>query len=110
MIWINQNDSFLSIEINHILCFLFLQQLISGHFDTTTGPKQESSSYTKIANVINRQPEDFLFLTDVPKEAVAAQAAGFTSIIVYRPGNVEVDSDTTLRFPSIESFDEIKFV
>ena len=41
-------------------------QLFTGFYDTTTGPKTDSSSYTKIAEDIEAQPDEILFLTDNP--------------------------------------------
>lgn len=81
---------------------------IKGHFDTTTGPKQDAKSYEKIVETIKRNPEDVVFLTDIPKEAMAARSAGLTSVIVCRPGNKEIDSSTKEMFPIIKSFDEIQ--
>lgn len=40
---------------------------IDGHFDTAVGAKQETSSYTAIAEKIGCKPEEILFLTDIVK-------------------------------------------
>jgi methylthioribulose 1-phosphate dehydratase/enolase-phosphatase E1 len=57
-----------------------LTGLLSGHFDTTTGAKIESSSYEKIAKSIGVSPSEILFVTDVAAEAKAAISAGFSTI------------------------------
>ena len=41
-------------------------QLISGHFDTTTGEKEDKESYKKIASELSLDPAEILFLTDKP--------------------------------------------
>ena len=43
-----------------------LLQLFSGHFDTTTGKKEEKDSYKKIATELSLDPAEILFLTDKP--------------------------------------------
>ena len=58
-----------------------LSALISGYFDTTTGPKGERASYLKIAETIGRGPGDLTFYSDAPAETDAAAAAG---LHVYR--------------------------
>ena len=49
-----------------MLINLTIFQLFTGFYDTTTGPKTDSSSYTKIAEDIEAQPDEILFLTDNP--------------------------------------------
>ena len=61
-----------------------LSPLFSGHFDTTTGPKRDAVSYGRIATSIGLPPARILFLSDVPEELDAAQAAGLRTIWVLR--------------------------
>jgi enolase-phosphatase E1 len=56
----------------------------SNYFDTTTGGKRETSTYTKIAEEINESPNDILFLSDIIEELVAADEAGFQTIQLLR--------------------------
>jgi enolase-phosphatase E1 len=64
-----------------------LAALIGGYFDlSTAGPKQESSSYEKIAGAISTPAERILFLSDHPDELDAAVAAGWSAVGVHRPG------------------------
>ncbi|MGZ8255128.1 MAG: acireductone synthase, partial [Burkholderiaceae bacterium] len=80
-----------------------LTPLLAGHFDTTTGPKQEASSYRRIAEAIGRPAPDLLFLSDVAAELVAAKTAGFQAVQVRR------EPPVAGRFePSIASFDELQ--
>lgn len=64
-----------------------LTPFLSGHYDTTTGPKREAASYAAIAKAWGRQPATITFCTDIPAEAEAARAAGLTAVVLMRPGN-----------------------
>lgn len=64
-----------------------LTPLLSGYFDTTTGPKKEAASYTLIAQAIDLPPATILFATDHPSEARAATSAGLQVALMDRPGN-----------------------
>jgi enolase-phosphatase E1 len=61
-----------------------LTPLFSGYFDTTTGPKRDAASYTKIAEVIGMAAGNILFLSDTFEEAVAARAAGMVALLIDR--------------------------
>jgi len=67
-----------------------LLPLFRGHYDTTTGPKKQSSSYTAIAAAFALPPQEILFLSDVPAELEAAKEAGLQTALVLRPGNAAV--------------------
>lgn len=64
-----------------------LTALLSGYFDTTTGPKKEASSYQAIAAAIDRAPGALCFATDSLAEGVAAREAGLQVALSVRPGN-----------------------
>lgn len=54
----------------------------------STHPSQmEAGSYKEIALHLGLDPCDILFATDILKEAQAAAAAGWTAVLVERPGN-----------------------
>jgi enolase-phosphatase E1 len=76
---------------------------ISGYFDTTTGPKQEASSYQTIANAVNVSPREILFLSDIEGELDAAQFAGYQTRQLVR----DPEMATSLRHTTANSFDEI---
>jgi enolase-phosphatase E1 len=59
---------------------------IDGHFDTTTGPKREPSSYARIAAAMGQPPDRVLFVSDVEEELDAAAAAGLRTALVVREG------------------------
>lgn len=58
-----------------------LSPLVGGYFDTTTGPKGDPASYTKIATAIGIEPFEMTFFSDAPAETDAAHTAG---VAVYR--------------------------
>ncbi len=64
-----------------------LTPLLSGYFDTTTGPKRVAASYLAIARTLEQAPGDVLFVTDNLDEARAAEAAGLQVAVSVRPGN-----------------------
>jgi enolase-phosphatase E1 len=79
-----------------------LTPLISGYFDTRTGPKQGIDSYRAIAVEMKVAPADVLFFSDVVRELDAAREAGCGTRLVIRPGNAPVE-DACGHF-AVESF------
>lgn len=82
---------------------------LSGHYDTTSGPKTEASSYERIAEHIGIQDKgSVLFLSDNVKEVAAARQAGLQARIVSRPGNAEVPFEEQQKYGGlVTSFDAI---
>ena len=68
-----------------------LRMLFSGWFDTHTGPKKERSSYALIAEQLNAQPEEIVFISDSHLECNAAQQAGMRTLFSQRQGNPDQD-------------------
>ena len=81
-----------------------LTPFIASYFDTTTGPKAEPGSYRRIASAMQLPSSSVLFISDVPRELDAADAAGTQIALAVRPGNAPVDDD---RYQAIRSFDEL---
>ena len=82
-----------------------LTSFISDYFDTNVGPKGDPESYRKIANKMNLQPNEILFISDVVAELEAATAAGMQTRLSIRPGNQpQPDPD---RFQIIHSLNEL---
>ncbi len=79
-----------------------LSRYLRGHYDTTTGPKREASSYTRIAADMGLEPRQILFLSDVGAELDAARQAGMATALAVRPGNR--DSGGLLDHEPLESF------
>nr|XP_033770315.1 enolase-phosphatase E1 [Geotrypetes seraphini] len=87
-----------------------LLDLFDGYFDTTIGHKVESESYRRIAENIGCSPENILFLTDVTKEAKAAEEAGVHVAMVVRPGNAPLTDDEKLQYSLIMSFSDLSLL
>lgn len=68
-----------------------LLPLLTGHYDTTTGPKREAASYTAIAADWGLAPESILFLSDITAELDAARDAGLQTALLLRPDNAPVE-------------------
>jgi len=69
-----------------------LTHLISGYFDTRTGPKMESASYAAIAAAMDIASAEMLFFSDSVRELNAAREAACGTCLVMRPGNEPVDA------------------
>ncbi len=82
-----------------------LLEFFSGHYDTTTGPKQDPNSYRQIASEFHFEPDSLLFLSDVEAEIAAARSAGWHTCLTIRPGNRPIAKDFA---PIIHSFSAIK--
>ncbi|XP_040093131.1 enolase-phosphatase E1 isoform X2 [Oryx dammah] len=82
-------------------------ELVDGHFDTKIGHKVESESYRKIASSIGCSTNNILFLTDVSREASAAEEADVHVAVVVRPGNAGLTDDEKTHFSLITSFSEL---
>ena len=81
-----------------------LTLFISAYFDTNVGHKRESESYRHIADRMNMEPEEILFISDVPEELDAARETGFDTRLSVRNGNAPVKEP---KHPVIRSFDEV---
>ncbi|TSS11533.1 Enolase-phosphatase E1 [Bagarius yarrelli] len=82
--------------------------LFDGHFDTNIGAKVESKSYEKIAERIGCAPEDMMFLTDVTREAKAAEDAGLNVALVVRPGNIELTEEERNHYRTLTTFNQLE--
>ena len=81
-----------------------LTPLFAGYFDTETGPKRESESYRRLAEVIGEQPRHLLFLSDIVEELDAAKATGFhTGWLVREPDPLPPSP----RHPVYRDFDAV---
>ncbi|KAJ6657528.1 hypothetical protein lerEdw1_002463 [Lerista edwardsae] len=82
-------------------------QLFDGHFDTKIGAKVDSESYQRIAASIGCSTNNILFLTDVTREADAAEEVDIHVAIVVRPGNAGLTDDEKSYYRLITSFSEL---
>ena len=79
-----------------------LTPFIDSYFDTKVGKKGEANSYRRIAEAMNLEAHEIIFISDVIAELDAANEAGMKAILSIRPGNVPQPE----QYPSIQSFDE----
>lgn len=63
-----------------------LSGFLAEHFDTTTGPKCEATSYAAIAERLALAPHDMLFVSEIEAELDAARAAGMQTALCVREG------------------------
>ena len=82
-----------------------LTSLFSGYFDTHIGGKKEAASYRQIAEQIQLQPGEILFLSDIKEELDAARQAGFATYWLVRDQAV----DPQAEHRQIGDFDAIQF-
>jgi enolase-phosphatase E1 len=64
-----------------------LTPFLSWHFDTGVGAKADPASYARIAQDVNVEPSEILFVSDVGAELDAARTAGLRTVMILRPGN-----------------------
>jgi enolase-phosphatase E1 len=82
-----------------------LSALLSGYFDTTTGPKREADSYRQIAAALRQPASAVLFISDVSGELDAARAAGMRTALCVR-GSAPPRASAG-NHPRIRSFAEL---
>lgn len=86
-----------------------LLPLFSGHFDTLTGAKVDTSSYQAIAAELAAShgvaADEILFLSDIKAELDAARNAGMQTCWLIRDGEMPEQPE----HPAVRSFDEIDF-
>ena len=79
-----------------------LTPFFSHYFDTTTGGKKEAETYPKIAGAIGFQASEITFLSDITDELVAADAVGFQTVQLVRPGTEASWKNTVKDFSELE--------
>lgn len=89
---------FLHVNVGGVLTDLTNHLL--GYYDiTTSGFKQEKSSYENIIREIGCKPSEVTFYSDNVHEVKAALAAGMAAKVVVRPGNAPIspEDESTLE-------------
>ena len=79
-----------------------LTPLFSHYFDTKMGGKKEMRSYENIAQELELEPFEILFLSDVPEELRAAREAGMEVIQIVRDGTTP-----SKHFDNVNDFSQI---
>ena len=86
--------------------------LIADHFDTEEGQLTDPATFKKIVGKIKQvHPEDVLFLTHCPQEAMAAKSAGLGTILImtHRRDVNKLSVEEKRALPYVRSFNEIIF-
>lgn len=86
-----------------------LLSTLRGHFDTTVGSKKEAKSYAGIAQAMEYDPYEILFVSDVPAELRAAEQAGLATAFADRPGNPKYPGEETYGLRRITSLRDIEW-
>ena len=68
-----------------------LEDLFSHWFDTHTGPKKSTESYTTIAKQLHSSPNKIWFVSDNGAECDSARLAGMHTLFSLREGNPDRD-------------------
>ena len=76
----------------------------SHYFDTNTGHKRETDTYSLIAKEIAISADRILFLSDVIEELDAAEKAGMKTLQIRREGNVQFWKQSVNNFSEIILF------
>ncbi len=85
-----------------------LRPLLSGYFETTTGPKDAFDSYRTIAANIGLPAHVLLFLSDTEAELDAAKEAGLNTAWLIRPQDSPLAIDSLRsEHPLVRSFDDV---
>ena len=74
----------------------------SAYFDTNTGGKRETETYTKIASNLHLSPSEILFLSDIKEELEAADEAGFQTVQLLRDGTLSAWKNTAHTFLEVK--------
>lgn len=80
-----------------------LNVYLHSYFDTTTGGKLVSSSYSAIAGKLEVQPDKIVFVSDAEAEVKAAREAGMIAVVAVRPGNVALNEVVKRGYPMVRS-------
>jgi enolase-phosphatase E1 len=81
-----------------------LTPYFSHYFDTKMGGKKEARSYENIAQELNLEPYEILFLSDVPEELRAAREAGMEVVQLVREG-----TKASSHFDNVDDFSQITY-
>lgn len=82
-------------------CYGDLSKHLSNYFDTKTGQKREETTYKAIAEILDLEPNQILFLSDIKEELIAADVVGYQTIQLVRPGTKGEWKKTVASFNEI---------
>ena len=84
-----------------------LTRFIDSYFDTTVGKKGDAESYRRIAEAMNLEAGEILFVSDMVEELLAAYEAGMKTALSIRPGNASQPGDLSL-FTRLQDFQDLQ--
>lgn len=79
-------------------------------YDTNTGDKKDGESYRKIAQDLNVSESDVLFITNFGQEAKISHEKGVQCLLIIRSGNRKIREYYLIKFSSITSLKQFKFI
>lgn len=79
-----------------------LTPYFSAYFDTTTGMKRDEQTYHLIVQQLHTSANSVLFLSDIPQELDAANAAGMRTLQLVRPGTQANWSSCVADFSEVQ--------
>lgn len=83
---------------------MIFQLFFSHYFDTNTGHKRETDTYSVIANEISLPPNRILFLSDVVEELEAAEKAGLQTIQIKEKEMLNLGNNLYQIFLKLSSY------
>ena len=81
-----------------------LTPLFDGYFDTRIGAKLEAASYRHIAEQVQQDAGDILFLSDIERELDAARSAGMQTLWLVR----DTEPAANASHPQVKDFNAIQ--
>jgi enolase-phosphatase E1 len=82
-------------------CFGDLSKHLSNYFDTKTGAKRDPETYKTIAEILDLEPQQILFLSDITEELEAAEGMRYQTMQLVRPGTKASWKNTVASFNEI---------
>lgn len=79
-----------------------LTPYLSNYFDTATGGKRDAHTYKVIAEKLNIEPSQIVFLSDIVEELEAADQEGYRTIQLVRPGTESKWKETAKDFNEVQ--------
>jgi enolase-phosphatase E1 len=79
-----------------------LTSYFNAYFDTETGTKRDSNTYVRIASILNANPKNILFLSDITEELDAAEKADMQTIQLVREETKPNWKNTVSNFEEIQ--------
>ena len=83
---------------------------LSEYYDEKNGNSKDKQSYIKIAQNLNVDTKDILYVVDYGQSAKSCKQAGGQSLLIARPNNRRIRKHYLIKINKIDSLSEIEFV